>query len=93
MDLITEFPLGDDIAVTLLVLGVLAVAALVAGAVVPSRLRRDQDAPEMDDGLGRSLGQAADGCRLPHPVGGSARSWCCCTWYPDRPTTASCARR
>ncbi|MGO2537406.1 MAG: pyrophosphatase, partial [Brachybacterium tyrofermentans] len=57
MDLITEFPLGDDIAVTLLVLGVLAVAALVAGAVVPSRLRRDEDAPEMDDGLGRSLGR------------------------------------
>lgn len=57
MDLITEFPLGDDIAVTLLVLGVLAVAALVVGAVVPSRLRRDEDAPEMDDGLGRSLGK------------------------------------
>ena len=41
MDLITQFPLGDYLAVTLLVLGLLAVAALVAGAVVPTRLRRD----------------------------------------------------
>lgn len=37
MDLISQFPLGDDLAWTLLALGVLAVAALVAGAVVPSR--------------------------------------------------------
>lgn len=57
MDLITKFPLGDDIAVTLLVLGLLSVAALVAGAVVPSRLPRDEDSPEMDDDLGRRLGR------------------------------------
>ncbi|MFC7456656.1 pyrophosphatase [Brachybacterium sp. GCM10030267] len=56
MDLITQFPLGDDIAVTLLVLGVLSLVALVAGAVVPSRLRRDEDSPEVDAGLGRRLG-------------------------------------
>ncbi|MDN5685971.1 MAG: sodium/proton-translocating pyrophosphatase [Brachybacterium sp.] len=57
MDLITQFPLGDDIAVTLLVLGLLSVAALVAGAVVPSRLQRDEDAAEVDDDLGRRLGR------------------------------------
>ncbi|WP_193106510.1 pyrophosphatase [Brachybacterium sp. FME24] len=57
MDFITQFPLGDDIAVTLLVLGVLAIAALVAGAIVPSRLRRDEDSPEVDDDLGRRLGK------------------------------------
>ncbi|WP_114853616.1 sodium/proton-translocating pyrophosphatase [Brachybacterium sp. YJGR34] len=56
MDLITQFPLGDDLAVTLLVLGVLSVAALVVGAVVPSRLRRDEDSDEVDEGLGRRLG-------------------------------------
>ncbi|MGP5078017.1 pyrophosphatase [Brachybacterium alimentarium] len=57
MDLITQFPLGDDIAVTLLVLGVLAVVALAAGAVVPSRLQRDEDSDEVDDDLGRRLGR------------------------------------
>ena len=56
MDLITQFPLGDDLAVTLLVLGLLAVAALVAGAVVPTRLRRDEDSAEVDPTLGRRLG-------------------------------------
>lgn len=56
MDLITQFPLGDDLAWTLLVLGVLALAALVAGAVVPSRLRRDEDSDQVDDGLGQRLG-------------------------------------
>lgn len=56
MDLITQYPLGDDLAVTLLVLGVLAVAALVAGAVVPTRLHRDEDSEEVDAGLGRRLG-------------------------------------
>jgi K(+)-stimulated pyrophosphate-energized sodium pump len=56
VDLITQFPLGDDLAWTLIALGVLAVAALVAGAVVPSRLRRDEDSEEVDAGLGRRLG-------------------------------------
>ncbi|MGO2557097.1 pyrophosphatase [Brachybacterium sp.] len=56
MDLISQFPLGDDLAWTLLALGVLAVAALVAGAVVPSRLRRDEDSEELDEDLGRRLG-------------------------------------
>ncbi|MGP9539616.1 pyrophosphatase [Brachybacterium sp. AOP43-C2-M15] len=56
MDLITQFPLGDDLAWTLLALGVLAVAALVVGAVVPSRLRRDEDSEQMEEGLGRRLG-------------------------------------
>lgn len=56
MDLITQFPLGDDLAVTLLVIGALAIAALVVGAVVPSRLQRDEDSEEVDDGLGRRLG-------------------------------------
>lgn len=56
MDLITQFPLGDDLAITLLVLGVLAVAALVVGAVIPSRLHRDEDSEEVDEGLGRRLG-------------------------------------
>ncbi|HEX7349559.1 sodium/proton-translocating pyrophosphatase [Brachybacterium sp.] len=56
MDLITQFPLGDDLAWTLLALGVLAVAALVVGAVVPSRLRRDEDSDELDEGIGRRLG-------------------------------------
>jgi hypothetical protein len=56
VDLITQFPLGDDLAVTLLVLGLLAVAALVVGAVVPTRLRRDEDSGEVDAALGRRLG-------------------------------------
>lgn len=56
MDLITQFPLGDDIAVTLLVLAVLSVAALIAGAVLPTRLPRDEDATDLDEGLGRRLG-------------------------------------
>ena len=56
MDLISQFPLGDDLAVSLLVLGLLAVAALVVGAVVPTRLRRDEDAAEVDASLGRRLG-------------------------------------
>ena len=56
MDLITQFPLGDDLAVSLLVLGLLAVAALVVGAVVPTRLRRDEDTAEVDAALGRRLG-------------------------------------
>ena len=56
MDLITQFPLGDDLAVTLLVLGALAIAALVVGAVVPSRLQRDEDSAEVEEGLGRRLG-------------------------------------
>ena len=56
MDLITQFPLGDDLAWTLIALGVLAVAALVVGAVVPSRMRRDEDSEEVDDELGRRLG-------------------------------------
>lgn len=56
MDLITQYPLGDDIAVTLLVLAALSVAALVAGAIVPTRLSRDEDAPEVDEHLGKRLG-------------------------------------
>src|SRR5699024_4351384 len=40
----------------LLTLGALAVAALVAGAVVPSRMRRDEDSDELDEDLGRRLG-------------------------------------
>ncbi|WP_299299184.1 pyrophosphatase [uncultured Brachybacterium sp.] len=56
MDLITQFPLGDDLAWTLLALGVLALAALVAGAVIPGRLRRDEDSDQVDDGLGQRLG-------------------------------------
>lgn len=57
MDLITDFPLGDDIAVTLIVLAVLSIAALVVGAIVPARLRRDQDSPELDATLGQALGR------------------------------------
>lgn len=56
MDFITDFPLGDDLAVTLLVLAVLSLAALVAGALVPGRLLRDEDSPELDEDLGRRLG-------------------------------------
>ena len=56
MDLITQFPLGDDLAVTLLLLGALALAALVVGAIVPSRLQRDEDSADVDEGLGRRLG-------------------------------------
>src|SRR5699024_1677844 len=55
-ELITQFPLGDDLAWTLLILGVLAVAALVVGAVVPRRMRRDEDSDALDEGLGRRLG-------------------------------------
>ena len=57
MDLITDFPLGDDLAVALLILAVLSIAALVAGAVVPSRLRRDEDDAEIDPELGLRLGR------------------------------------
>jgi len=56
VDLITQFPLGDDIAVTLLVLAALSIAALVVGAIVPSRLRRDEDSEDVDETLGRRLG-------------------------------------
>lgn len=56
MDLISQFPLGDDLAWTLLTLGALALAALALGAVVPSRMRRDEDSEELDEGLGRRLG-------------------------------------
>ena len=56
MDLITQFPLGDDLAWTLLAVGLLAIAALVAGAIVPSRMRRDEDSEELDEDLGRRLG-------------------------------------
>lgn len=56
MDLITQFPLGDDIAVTLLVIGLLSLLALIVGAVLPRRLRRDEDSAGMDEGLGRRLG-------------------------------------
>lgn len=56
MDLITQFPLGDDIAVTLLILAALSIAALVVGAIVPSRLRRDEDSDDVDETLGRRLG-------------------------------------
>src|SRR5699024_12622044 len=56
VDLITQFPLSDDLSWTLLTLGALAVAALVAGAVVPSRMRRDEDSEELDEDLGRRLG-------------------------------------
>ncbi len=56
MDLITQFPLGDDIAWILLTLGVLAIAALVVGAVLPRRLQRDEDHAEVDADLGKRLG-------------------------------------
>lgn len=56
MDLITQFPLGDDLAWTLLALGVLSLAALAAGALIPSRLRRDEDSAELEEGLGQRLG-------------------------------------
>ena len=38
MEFITDFALGEDNAVLLLVLGVLAVAAIVLGAIIPPRL-------------------------------------------------------
>ncbi|MEE1650944.1 pyrophosphatase [Brachybacterium sp. J144] len=57
MDLITQFPLGDDLAVALLVLAALSIAALVLGAVVPARLRGAEEADEIDGELGRRLGQ------------------------------------
>lgn len=56
MDLITQFPLGDDIAVTLMILAALSIAALVVGAIVPTRLRRDEDSDDVDETLGRRLG-------------------------------------
>lgn len=56
MDFITAFPLGDDIAVTLLVLAALSLAALIAGAIVPTRLRRDEDSQAMTRTLGGRLG-------------------------------------
>lgn len=68
MDLITDFPLGDDLAVALLILGVLSIAALVAGAVVPSRLRRDEDGAEIDPELGLRLGRGLS-------AGGSVILW------------------
>lgn len=58
MAFITDFPLGDDLAIALLVLAALSVAALVAGFVVPARLRRDEDAEELDESLGSRLGGA-----------------------------------
>ncbi|AXK45979.1 sodium/proton-translocating pyrophosphatase [Brachybacterium saurashtrense] len=59
MDLITQFPLGDDLAWTLLALGALALVALAAGAIVPVRLRRAADEgtdAAVDEALGRRLG-------------------------------------
>ncbi|WP_341856472.1 hypothetical protein [Brachybacterium sp. GPGPB12] len=92
MDLITQFPLGDDLAVTLLVLGLLAVAALVAGAVVPTRPRRDEDSAEVDPTLGRRLGAPPlSSASILLWVGRRSPWWC--TWPPAGPTTASCARR
>lgn len=40
MDLITQFALGDDIAWLLLILGVLALAAITLGVLIPPRLAR-----------------------------------------------------
>lgn len=59
MDLITQYPLGDDIAVTLLVLAVLSIIALVAGAIVPTRLRRP-DRPATRTGRRRSEDPGAE---------------------------------
>ncbi|HIY24296.1 MAG TPA: pyrophosphatase [Candidatus Brachybacterium merdigallinarum] len=67
MDLITSFPLGDDIAVTLLVLATLSILALVAGAVIPARLGRPaaleaagEDADDEDDAVDADDSDAAD---------------------------------
>lgn len=56
MDLITSFPLGDDIAWTLLATALIGVVAIVLGAVMPRRARRDEDSPELDEEVGQRLG-------------------------------------
>ncbi len=56
MDLITKYPLGDDIAVILLVLAVLGAAAIAAGIVLPHRLAERQDDTGVDERLGARLG-------------------------------------
>ncbi|PWH06567.1 pyrophosphatase [Brachybacterium endophyticum] len=75
MEFITDFALGDDIAVLLIVLGVLAVAAIVLGALIPPRLahhgaaiarrraesREDTDEAEDEDGVAaRAVGADED---------------------------------
>lgn len=56
MDLITDYRLGDDIAIILLVLGVLSLAGIVAGFIVPQRMARNENADGVDPALGRRLG-------------------------------------
>lgn len=61
MDLITDYPLGDDIAWTLLALVIVGAAAIVLGAVLPRRTLRDEDAESLDTGLGARLGSLLTG--------------------------------
>lgn len=56
MDVITSYPLGDDIAWTLLAVTLVGVASVVLGAVVPRRLARDEDSAGLDPDLGTRLG-------------------------------------
>lgn len=56
MDLITSFPLGDDIAWTLLATTLIGLAAIVAGVLIPRRVERDEDSEELDAELGTRLG-------------------------------------
>lgn len=54
MDFITDYPLGDDIAWTLLAVAVIAVAAIVLGVLVPRRLAgtavEGDEVEELDEG-------------------------------------------
>ncbi|GAB2539813.1 pyrophosphatase [Brachybacterium huguangmaarense] len=56
MDLITSFPLGDDIAWTLLAVVLVGIVAIVLGAVLPRRAARDEDAASLDADTGARLG-------------------------------------
>ncbi|MGP9694403.1 pyrophosphatase [Brachybacterium sp. AOP25-B2-12] len=74
MDFITDYPLGDDIAWTLLALVLVGVVAIVLGVVVPGRLGRtapvtasadvddaDDEGTPVDPGLGARLGALLSG--------------------------------
>lgn len=56
MDLITSFPLGDDIAWTLLATTLIGLAAIVLGVIIPRRTARDEDSAALDEGIGARLG-------------------------------------
>lgn len=69
MDLITQFALGDDIAVLLLVLGVAALAAIALGVLIPPRLARRGAAlarRRAETGGARRRAKGADGADGSH---------------------------